>query len=436
MPIHDDWPAPLYELMQQGKKRIPRPELMRQRTLRFLELLKHPEKNLWCIHVTGTNAKGSVATLLATSLESSGKKIGLFVSPHLMYVSERIRIQGENISLELLQQLSEQTLPIVQQLETEGLVPSFFETILMIALLAFKKENVSFAVLEVGVGGYRDATTCLPSILGVLTTVHWDHMKELGPTLTDIATDKIGVGDASKKLVIGPSLAGEALETIHRECALRKIQVYPSRQWLDRFTWTATHPASGQEGTLLPEQISFHLPFWGVHQRENVAILCECLKLLETAYGLKISEALPAIRKASLPGRLQWVPGTPPWFLDIAHNLEAITNLGKVLNQWVPYEKRKLIFGVSRDKSYDLFLENVAQLAPEIVLVAAAHRGEEPAILAQKLKPWAKKLHVASDIEQGLQTLTQIQGAELGIATGSVFLVGEVLYWLKEKGFA
>lgn len=436
MPLHDDWPQPLYELMQQGKKRIPRPELMKQRTLRFLELLQHPEKGLQCIQVTGTNAKGSVATLLATALESTGKKVGLFVSPHLMYVSERIRIQGENISFSQLQRLSEYVLPFVQQLEAEMLVPSFFETMLMIALLAFQEENASFAVLEVGVGGYRDATTCLPSILGVLTTVHWDHMKELGPTLTDIATDKIGVGHASKRLVIGPSLHGEALETVLRECSQRQIRVYPSRSWLERLVWKADHPADGQEGTLLPERISFHLPFWGPHQRENVAILCECLTLLAPEYSLDLSQALPAIQNATLPGRLQWIRGNPSWLLDIAHNLEAITNLGNVLNLWIPYEKRKLLFGVSRDKPYDLFLEKVAQLAPEIVLVAAAHRGEEPSILAQKLKPWAKKMVVAQNLDEGLRYLTQNTEAKLHLVTGSVFLVGEVLYWLKEKGVA
>jgi dihydrofolate synthase/folylpolyglutamate synthase len=431
----EDWPPALYQLMQSGKKRLPRPQSMQRRMVRLLERAGHPEKNLKLITVGGTNGKGSVSTLLAACLEGTGNPVGLFVSPHLVFVGERIRIQGRPLSYKALDRLSRQILQWVEEGEREfpEEVPSFFESLLVLALLAFQEYHVEFVVLEAGLGGYRDATSCIPSILGVLTSVHQDHQRELGNTVSEILKDKIGVGDPSRVLVYGdfsPTLLAE-LESL---CQEKKIQAFPSTPYRSQLSWKALHPRSGQEGFW--ENIPFLLPFWGEKQRKNVEVVLTCLEFLEKREGHQRKKLLPWIRKAYLPGRFHWIEGangTPPWIFDIAHNQEALEVFEEMLSPLIPYEQRSLICGISQDKFYEPFLSQLAKLAPSVVFVAASHRGESPHILKEKAKRFFQQCSAYEKLEEGFSAFLQSSPTQVRLVTGSVFLVGEILNELTRR---
>lgn len=400
----------------------------------LLYLLGKPHEWFEIVHITGTKGKGSTATMIASVLQAAGYRVGLYTSPHLVYVEERIQINGVPIDRQEMTKCMNLVAQACQQVEAQGEAqPTFFEIITAIGMLHFQREKVNLAVLEVGMGGRFDATNVVTPLVSVITSISLDHVDHLGHTVEAIAFEKAGIIKEGRPVVSGVRDQGPADVIKERAASLhaphRQLGVHFDRHW---------KPGDMQLGTLPQVQWTstagdspwYELNLWGKHQANNAAIALDTLKILEKE-GVKIeSDAYHrGLKHAVIPGRLE-VLGRSPWLIvDAAHNVDSIQMLLDWLNRQ-PSRQRIILFAVSKDK---LIREMLAQLVgncDSIVFTrySSSSRGADP----QQLYALWKDLGGTGGevIEHATKAwdylVQQARQADLLCATGSVFLVGEI----------
>jgi dihydrofolate synthase/folylpolyglutamate synthase len=384
----------LYSLSSQGIA------LGLDRVRRAAVVLGSPERGIRCVQVAGTNGKGTVSTVLARALSSSGVRTGLFTSPHLHRFSERIQIDGREITPEELQPHLEAVLALTAP--PVAIPLTFFETATLAALSAFRASAVEAAVLEVGLGGRLDATSIVHPVLTAVTSIGFDHTAFLGSTLDRIAQEKAAIAKKGVPLVLG-RLPGEAQ--------------WASLATADRIG--APHRLVGRDFSL-PEDI---IPPWpGRHQRDNTAIAFELYRLFlegDPRFSEKWFRA--ALETVHLPGRFEILETRPRVILDGAHNLEAIEALCLSLESREEHPDA-LLFGVLADKPAGQMLARLRPRVGEVVLVPPPiHRALDPRVLAE---PGDAICDTINDGIARAHDLVPPEGTIL--VTGSMFTVGAV----------
>ncbi|MGB8981528.1 MAG: folylpolyglutamate synthase/dihydrofolate synthase family protein, partial [Anaerolineales bacterium] len=342
------------------------------RMFALLEELGEPQARYPIIHVAGTKGKGSVSALCAWGLQAQGYKVGLYTSPHLLDYVERIQVNGEPISHDQLVELVEQVRPAVAR------IPKLttFEITTAIGFLAFARNNVDAAVIEVGLGGRLDATNVVMPKVAVITSLSYDHMAVLGDTLSKIAGEKAGIIKRGVPVVSAPQSA-EALEVLERVAKERgspfllvgkDVQFRRLNSSLDgqKLVMSGQHSA-----------VSLTIPLLGSHQVENAAIAYMALK----TSGIPISDE--AIQKGfsqvKWRARFEVVRRNPPVILDSAHNQDSFVKLRNTLDEYFPGKMVTLIFGASEDKNIPgMFAEMKAKIRRLIVTRADHPRALEP----------------------------------------------------------
>ena len=400
---------------------------------RALGALDHPQREYRALHVAGTNGKGSTCAFAASCLAAQGYRVGLYTSPHLNRVNERIQISGQPISDPVLAQRIVELLERYPDAARDPRPLTFFEFGTLVALWHFAREKVDLAVLETGLGGRLDATSAAQPAVTAVTPISFDHTEYLGHSLAAIASEKAGIFKPGVPVVLSRQ-SGEALAVLQETAfRLRSPVLIETRDFELAGDGCGGFTYRGARGQV-PE---LRLGLRGAHQVQNAAVALACLELLESA-GFAVS---PANRRAGLagtkwPGRLEELDGDPPVVLDGAHNPAAIEVLVAALNELYPRRRIHLVFGVLADKDYRAMIQRLLPLCTSVHLTPVA---SPRTLLPEKYLSESKQLcadtsahATAADALRAARRRAS-RDADLVLCTGSLFLVGTVRSLVAER---
>jgi dihydrofolate synthase/folylpolyglutamate synthase len=395
----------------------------------LLDALGNPHRRIRSVLIAGTNGKGSTASTLASILTASGVRAGLYTSPHLERVNERIRIGESEISDETFASLYFHVQDTARELVRDGKLPqlpSFFEVLTTQALLYFAEAEVELAVLEVGMGGRLDATNVVDPLLSVITDISLDHTEWLGATIAAIAREKAGILRRGGTLITLAQNAevNQVLSAATAELGARQVDA-------EAFLSSAgAGTASSYTVQALGAAVEVASPLAGAHQQRNVALAIAAAVTLASAHGLPITpEAISAgIRQTRWPGRMEHIAkGGVEWILDVAHNpagAEALrAGLSGVLSEDRP---RLLVFSCLRDKPVG---EMARILFPffDHVILAPIHSARAASIesLEAAARAVGASARSAGSVREALQLAQEGAPGGMVVVSGSVYLVGE-----------
>jgi dihydrofolate synthase / folylpolyglutamate synthase len=403
------------------------------------EGLGHPERRFPAVLVAGTNGKGSTSATLASILTSAGYRTGLYTSPHLSRINERVRVDGDDISDDDFAAYYFRVDDCARLLVSESRLsahPSFFETMTALAFLAFAEKQVDIAVLEVGMGGRLDATNIVDPLISVITDISLDHMEWLGSTIAAIAREKAGILRRDGVLVTLPQHpeANQAIGEAAVELNVRGVNAaayVPGRDETQRENEYAL--------TVLGEQIDVQSPLAGAHQQRNIALAIATAVELRNHYSYNISAAQIAegIRRTRWPGRLEQISalGRANVLLDVAHNPAGAWALRSALSHLDPEPKSMTaIFGALQDKAFGEMAQILFPLFDRVVLteVDSPRRASlaEMQAAAQATGVTVIEAESARDALERAWKTTPLDG--LVVVTGSIYLVGALRTILTE----
>jgi len=381
-----------------------------ERMRRLLAALGNPERAFLSLHIAGTKGKGSTAHMAEAILREAGYRTGLYTSPHLVDLRERIRLDGRIVSERDFTAAMNEMEPQLRRLR-----PTYFETMTAAAFLLFARKGVDFAVVEVGLGGRLDATNVILPAACAITTIDFDHMDKLGHTLAAIAGEKAGILKPGVPAVSSPQPAA-ALRVLRQ----RGSPFFPRFRVLSRGGFVLKFTVEGAGG----RRYRCDLPALGEHQAANAAT---AIALVERS-GARVSPAVVrrALRKVRLPGRVE-VVGRRPWMIvDGAHNPVAARALAAAL-KGLPRRRMILVFGASSDKDYRSMLRTLLPAADLSIFTRAANpRAAAPAELMKQAR--GRAAVAAGSVERALALARKSAGPEDAIVvTGSFYVAGEAL---------
>lgn len=426
-----------------------RPGLERIREL--LQLAGNPERDYEIIHVTGTNGKGSVTSMIASILKAAGYRVGMFTSPYLETVTESIKVDGEDISPRDYARVVSELAPLAARVgerlqslrvdETQpardraGLpadipLPTEFEFLTAAAFYFFSRKQIDLAVVEVGLGGASDATNVIPAPLAaVITNVGYDHMNLLGDSLRVIAQEKAGIIKRGS-LVITAAQDPEVLAVLKREVIKKGCDLFQVGRDL---TWTEKEYSRGGQVIEIRgpwrDLDGLRINLLGRHQQINAATAIMTLEAL-AQQGLRIPEE--AIRQGlasvSWPGRFEVFPGSPTLILDGAHNRDGALVLKRALEDTFPGLKATIVLSVLKDKEVGQILDILSPLAGKVIATQSKNPRVLPAqALAEAVKGRGVAVEVIGEAAEALERAQAICGPEeLVLVTGSLYLLGEI----------
>jgi dihydrofolate synthase/folylpolyglutamate synthase len=394
-----------------------------------------PERRFPSVLIAGTNGKGSTAAALASILTAAGYRTGLYTSPHLESVNERIRISGEMIEDEAFSQAFAQVEAAAAKLQQEGALPqppSFFEAMTATAFVAFAEAGVEIAVLEVGMGGRLDATNVVEPLISVITDIALDHMEYLGSTIAAIAREKAGILRPNGTLVTLPQHpeANQSIGEVATALGARGVNAAIYLPFLDP-TQAGAH--NRYPLTVLDETIEVDAPLDGAHQQRNMALAIAAAVELRNHHGYNISaqDIARGIQATRWPGRFELVPqtGRADVLLDVAHNPAGAWALRSALTHLEPAPpSMTLVFGCLRDKALDQMAQILFPLFDRVVLAAVdSPRAATMASLREAAALVQAHAQEAASPAAALELAWQITPKDgLVVVAGSVYLVGAV----------
>jgi dihydrofolate synthase/folylpolyglutamate synthase len=414
----------------------------------LLQAMDHPERRFPSVLIAGTNGKGSTAATLASILRASGLKTGLYTSPHLARINERIRVNGKEISDDHFASLHGEVDQAAERLVGRGELPwhpSFFEMMTAIAFEYFARENVELAVLEVGMGGRLDATNVVEPQVSVVTDIALDHQKYLGNTLGEIAREKVGIIRAGGAAVVLPQQpeANDVIGNTILELAARAVNAVPyvppvsphspeylvPRSWQDEPGFVYRYPLQ-----VMGEQILVETPLVGRHQLRNVALaIAAAVELNQQGFSSVTANSIAkGIRETSWPGRCQVIAaraGSPEMVLDVAHNPAGAWALRSALSERQGDRPLIFVFGAMRDKAISEMAEILFPLAERVIATRPENpRAASPEEIQQAAARTGVEVEAVEDVRSALERARSLAQAETVIViTGSIYLVGEVM---------
>lgn len=404
----------------------------------LLAALGHPQNSFPSVQIAGTNGKGSTAVILDSICRTAGLKTGLYTSPHLVSITERIRVSGREISTNQFAchatSVRNASLALINQSQLET-PPTFFEQVTAIALAAFKESNVDLAILETGLGGRLDATSVAKAQLVAITPVGLDHEEYLGTTLASIAAEKAAIIRPGVTAIIAPQ-AAEVLDVILRRCEHCKVQ--PS---IDECS--ANVEEVTQDGHL---RVTFKTPhdlysnvipgLRGRHQLTNVALairLAESLR--DQGFAISRSAVVEGIEQARHPGRLELWEGHPRVMFDGAHNPSGTLALRKYLDEFVTVPVT-LVFGAMRDKNLEEMATNLFSVAHRVILTQPESARAASLEMLQRLGSSLvddERISTAGSVKSAILKAREVTPPNgLICFSGSLYLIGEAQAAMKE----
>ncbi|MDX1948493.1 MAG: folylpolyglutamate synthase/dihydrofolate synthase family protein [Pirellulaceae bacterium] len=329
-------------------------EFKLDRMRRLLSLLGDPHLALAAIHIAGTKGKGSTAAMLAEILVASGRQVGLYTSPHLDSIEERIALGGSPCPRADFVRLAAELAEAVARLPADASdplaqEPTFFEITTAMALLYYAQVRVDAAVLEVGLGGRLDSTNVCRPLVCIITSISFDHTKQLGNTLAAIAGEKAGIIKPGVPVVSGVVL--DEPRDVIRAVAQRQSAPLIERGIDFDFAYDGRMSYRQPAGEPIVGLEHLELGMVGQHQAANAATaIAAARQLNEQGWGIEVSAIRQGIAGARCPARAEVVAQRPTVLLDVAHNVASVAALVELLREQFPSRRRVLVFASSRDK--------------------------------------------------------------------------------------
>lgn len=398
-----------------------------ERVEALLSFMGDPHLAVPSVHVGGTNGKGSVSTMIAACQQAAERRVGLFTSPHLQQVNERLRISGHDIPDVALERLLEQIHAraefwVAEHAPELGEGPplTYFEFMAVAGFSYFAQSHVDLSVIEVGLGGRLDATNVVQPKVSVVTTVALDHMDRLGPDLASIAGEKAGIFKPGVPVVVG-RLAQDAMRVVRLTAHERGCPLFVLGQDFDHSSsedGLSVHWSHEGEERRVD---SIHLGLAGAHQKDNAAIALRTLDLLPPELRVPAGAMREGLAKVRHPGRMEWLSDRV--LVDGAHNAAGAQALASYLADLPRTEKRTLLLGASADKDIRSIASALASQFDLVLTTRCAHeRAADAGDVAQQLVDLSVPVMPAGDIEDALQMAMDAEG--LIVVAGSLFLVG------------
>jgi len=361
----------------------------------LLKKLGNPERKLRCIHIAGTNGKGSVCAMVSSVLTEAGYKIGMYTSPHLKKFNERIRINNKFISD---RDVAKYYLEVKNYVTNQ----SFFEITTAMAFLYFLDRKVDYAVIEVGMGGRLDSTNLITPLISVITNIGYEHEKFLGDTIEKIAYEKAGIIKNGIPVVAGAK--GTALKTIRNIANERNSELHAAKKTNKKMK----------------------LGLKGGFQQQNAAIAAKALEILADKKIIKINNknVENGLKKARWPARFQFVSKNV--LIDSAHNPDGFKVLFNELKK-LDYERLVLVAGFSMDKNIKK-ASSIINSNKKIKEIILAQADNERAMKAEDTGKYFKNAVIIKNSKKALDYAKKIAGKnDLILVCGSIYLIGEVI---------
>jgi dihydrofolate synthase/folylpolyglutamate synthase len=402
------------------------------RMTKLLSLVGDPHKKLRTAHIAGTKGKGSTATMLAKMLEGNGYKVGLYTSPHVVHLHERIVVNSEMITeSEMLDLMNRIYAPVEKLSKTDP--PTFFEIMTAVAFMYFVDKQVDIAVIETGLGGRLDSTNVItPEVIGI-TNVSIDHQNLLGETIDLIAGEIAGIFKQGVPVI---SVQQEPIVTNVLKSRADSVKTSISVTGSDidfshRFETSQEHGPHTRI-CLTTETSKFeHLkvPLQGKHQAYNCGLALAMLDKLKSAgYTIDNDKAIDGLNKVYMSGRMEMICEDPRILIDAAHNAASIEALMQAIGQNIPYDSMIVIFGCNNDKDIKGMMERLQYGADKVIFTRSnSVKAVPPETLADMYTEISGKMsQVAPNIEQALQIANSaISKEDLICITGSFYLIGQ-----------
>jgi len=391
-----------------------------------LELLENPHIAYPTIHVAGTNGKGSVSAMLAHALVKTGLRTGLYTSPHIHELNERIQVNEIPITDNHFSERVQEFKQAAEQMEQDDMHPTYFECLTAVAFKHFHQEKVDIAVVEVGLGGKLDATNVLDPILSIITNIDLEHTDILGNTIEKIAAEKAGI---IKEANVVTGASGMALEVISEAAERKKAHLHS----LDSdFSFKILKRSHGWQELLVNtstgREYKFELALLGDHQAMNAAIAVQSLELLSYRFDLDMKELLASLRSVSWPGRFQRVMDDPLVVLDSAHNPAGARVLANTLKSYPLPDNKSLIIGVLADKDRKGMYEELFPLFGRIIVTRPdSDRALSLREMEKEITGLDYDVVMAENLEKALETVSrELKMGEMLVIAGSQYLLGEL----------
>ena len=441
---------------------------------RLLSELNNPHESFLSVHVAGTNGKGSTSAIIASILQAAGFRVGLFTSPHLVSFTERIKINGKEITEGDIVQLAGEIKEIVSGINDFS--PTFFEVVAAMAMLYFERKKIDIAVIEVGMGGRLDATNIIVPLVSVITNIGYDHKEFLGNTLGEIAFEKAGI-IKSRISVVASRQEPEVREVIEKKAREQNAGIYiygkdfSSTLKREDLSWICFDYTD--DSLVL---LDLHLALAGEHQMQNASVAIKTVELLASkltppfscaTHNLhsfastsptpegkgevgdkSLNESWPRYIREGLKnirwsGRLEFISEAPPIIIDGAHNPTAAVTLSQTLRNLFlrKYGRIVMVLGIMDDKDIRGVMEPLLPLASEIILTAPSYsRAASPEKLANIAASLGfHDVRISHTIREAIETSIEIASVEksrdstshplnpfpLILVTGSFYTIGE-----------
>lgn len=402
-----------------------------ERTERLLELLGNPHKKLKCVHIAGTNGKGSTAAMITKILRGAGYKTGMYTSPCLEEFEERIQINGENIKKENLAELTARVRHAADRVLEEGLdQPTEFEVVTAIMFLYFYEEKTDYAVIEVGLGGRLDSTNVMTPKVSVIASISFDHTNILGNTLEEIALEKAGIIKEKVPVVLYPQKS-EAEKVILEKAEKMHSRVYKvKRDEAELIKINYEDPSQSVQVKGIENIYNIKLPLLGEHQILNLALAVRAVEVLFKTEHIKIDKNMleNSLKDVKWIGRLETLNKKPLLVIDGAHNIDGITSLRKNVERYFKYDKIYLLLGILADKQVSEMIDVIAPIAYKITaLTPHNERAESAEELKKEIEKVNPNVTASDDYEEALKLVLREAGEnDLILISGSLYMIGDM----------
>lgn len=407
------------------------------RMVNLARICGNPQCAYPTVHIAGTKGKGSTAAMIASCLMAAGYRVGLYTSPHLTEYTERIQVNGVEISKDDLAALVDWIKPYASQ------VPEIttFELTTMLGFEFFELQHVDIAVIEVGLGGRLDATNIIDPLVSVITSLSLDHINVLGDTLEKIAFEKAGIVKSGRPVVLSPQLEN-ARKVVAQVCNERNARLFQAGSDFTGsiITTSLTHQEILLKNTAVSgfpkyqkRGLKVRLPLLGSHQRDNAVTAFGALQIIGE-YGIKVNsqQFKQGYSTVHWPGRFEILQESPAIVVDSAHNPDSAQKLRKTIDDYLPGKAIVLIFGASEDKDVEGMFK---ALMPGVRLVIATQSTHPRALGTDKIIAIAENFHtpaiIVSEVTQALDKAIELSGSgDAIVVTGSLFIAAAIRdYW-------
>ena len=400
------------------------PGLSRMDTL--LQILGNPHKNIKCVHVAGTNGKGSTSTAISNVLIEAGYNVGLYTSPYVTDFLERVQYNGKPIDKELFSQCVEIIKPEIEKMSEDGAQITEFEALTATAFLCFSKLNVDVLVLEVGLGGRLDATNVIDTpLVNVITSLSLDHTAVLGDTIEKIAFEKCGTIKENGTLVCAYNQPESAMNVIKTICNERNnALIIPEQSEIE----ITKQSIFGMH--FIYEKQAYQTSMSGTHQVQNMTTVIEAVNVLKTkGYNITEKNIKDGIKKTILPARVEVISKKPLVILDGGHNEDGAKAFYNAVKECFDSNKKLFVIaGMMNDKAVEDSLKPLIKKADMFVAVTPENpRAMKAEVLSEIAKKYCHNVICCDNANSSLDLIkSEITENDMLFVVGSLYLAGEV----------